>query len=149
VHLEPEKHTAYEDPLQDLRGMQVTFDIQRACKVNPGKGKTKVLAASLVTAEECFALCGIEHITLSSAALALLQKTPLDERFKGIRDRSLAYLKSEEGPQRNGSSGFWTADLNAALADPEVDSLQTDALKQFTIAENALRVMAKEALRQP
>jgi len=104
------------------------------------QAKTKVLAASLVTAEEVFALCGIEHITLSAAALALIQKTEMDDRFEGIRDRSLAFARSDlSGP-------FFGSDLTEALADPAVDALQKDALKHFTSAEEELRSMAKQKL---
>lgn len=152
VHLDPSKHVKYDNPLQDMQGMQVTFDLERAfhrdthADTASGGGKTKVLAASLVTADECFSLCGISHITLSSAALALLQKTPLDAHFEEIRDRSLAYLKQDEGTPRDANSGFWTTDLEASLAYPEVDALQRDALAHFGKAEAELRAMAKQEL---
>ena len=98
------------------------------------------LLSSLVTAEEVFALCGIEHITLSAAALALIQKTELDSRFEGIRDRSLAFSRSElSGP-------FFGSDLEAALSDAQVDELQKDALKHFTKAEEELRAMTSQRL---
>lgn len=154
VHLDPSQHVLYEDPLPNLTGLQVSFTIQQEYrKIDV---KTKVLAArsarirngelqadilhSLVTAEEIFALCGIAHITLSAAALALIQKTELDSRFEGIRDRSLAFSRSElSGP-------FFGSDLQEALADPHVDALQQDALKHFTKAEQQLREMARQRL---
>jgi transaldolase len=156
VHLDPSKHTVYDDPLPNLTGLQVSFAIQQ--EYRKMQAKTKVLAArcvsfsrrlrklnyegrdSLVTAEEVFALCGIEHITLSAAALALIQKTEMDDRFEGIRDRSLAFARSDlSGP-------FFGSDLTEALADPAVDALQKDALKHFTSAEEELRSMAKQKL---
>jgi hypothetical protein len=100
--------------------------------------------SSLVTAEEMFALCGIEHITLSANGLALLHDTPLDERFEGIRDRSLASLRQ---PSRlDNSDPFFTSDLETALGDVKVEALQVDALMHFGAAEVALRGIAKQEL---
>ena len=43
VHLDPSQHTIYEDPLDGLTGMRVTFEIQKAYAQQ--HAKTKVLAA--------------------------------------------------------------------------------------------------------
>ena len=104
----------------------------------------RVVLCSLVTAEEVFALCGIQHITLSSAALALIQKTPLDAKFEGIRDRSLACLHGDRKVDNN-DAFFSEASLEQVLADPAVDALQRDALLHFGRAEEELREMAKKA----
>ena len=43
VHIDPSQHTVYEDPLDGLTGMRVTFEIQKAYAQQ--SAKTKVLAA--------------------------------------------------------------------------------------------------------
>lgn len=100
---------------------------------------------SLVTAEEIFALSGIDHITLSAWSLARLQSTPLDEHFRGIRDRSLKHLSDDA--QYETKDPFLLADLKTALEDPQIGALQVDALAHFGAAEVALRAIAKEQLR--
>lgn len=107
---------------------------------------TALAHRSLVTAEEVFALCGIQHITLSSNALALIQQTPLDPKFEGIRDRSLAYLRGEKQVDNN-DAFFSEESLEKVLADPAVDALQRDALMHFGRAEEELREMARTASR--
>lgn len=92
-----------------------------------------------------FALCGIDHITLSAAGLALLATTPLDEHFKGIRDRSLRYL-ANTASNRDEADPFFTPDLTTALSDVKAEALQVDALAHFGAAEVALRAIAKQQL---
>ena len=143
VHIDPSKHIFYKDPLPNLTSLQVSFAIQKELKKTGAR--TKVLAASLITAEECFALCGIEHITLSPAALALLQKTALDARFEGIRDTSLEYLNKEHKHPHN---GFWVKALPEAINDPAIAALLDDALQAFGKAEIELREMASKELQE-
>lgn len=95
-----------------------------------------------MTAEEIFALCGIDHITISSAGLALLQRTPLDGHFKSIRDRSLSYDASNVDP----GSPYFSADLTQSLQDPEIAALMDDALLHFGRAESELRQIAKSLM---
>lgn len=101
---------------------------------------------SLVTAEEMFSLCGIDHVTLSAAGLALLQSTPLDAHFEGIRDRSLQYLN--DGSHYDEKDSFFSTDFEASLEDPILQALQVDTLAHFGAAEVALRAIAKEHLRK-
>ena len=99
----------------------------------------------MITAEEVFALCGIKHITLSAAALALIQHTELDERFEGIRDRSLRYLQEEH--EVDTSSPFFSHQpLAQVLQDPAVADLQSEALMYFEKAEEELRELALQHL---
>ncbi|KAK9895507.1 aldolase [Cystobasidium minutum MCA 4210] len=142
VHIDPSQHKLSKDPLKELTGTQVTFAIQKAYRELIRK--TQVLAASLVTAEEMFALCGIDHITLSAAGLALLAATPLDDHFKGIRDRSLQYLADTAAKPDEGVA-FFNPSLDA-MADTKVEALQVDALTHFGAAEVALRALAKQQL---
>ena len=143
AHIDPSRYTAYDDPLPSLTGLQVTLALQQAFKRM--NASTKVMAASLFTAEECTALSGIDHITISASALALLQKTAWDARFQGIRDRSYAYMESDHEHPDN---GYWTNSLEEALKDSSVAALLEDALEHFGKAEKDLRGMAQKELRQ-
>lgn len=99
---------------------------------------------SFITAEEMFSLCGIDHVTLSAAGLALLQATPLDKRFEDIRDRSLKHLN--EAAKYDPKDPFFTEDLKAALAEPRIEALLVSAFTHFAAAEVALRCIAMEQL---
>lgn len=93
-----------------------------------------------------FALCGIDHITLSAHGFALLQSTQLDDRFKGIRDRSLKHLRN--ATRFDEADPFFNPDLQAALQSLKVEALQTDALAHFGAAEVALRAIMKQHLAE-
>lgn len=163
VHIDPTKHVKYEDPLKEMTGVQVTFAIQEL--FDKLREKTKVLAArsvdliqgierryraevshasSLVTAEEMVSLCGIHHITLSAAALSLLEVKPLDQPFEGIRDRSLQYPSG--AADFDSTLPFFTADFDAAITSPEVRLLLDDAILHFLRAEVDLRGIARAGL---
>lgn len=92
-------------------------------------------------------LSGISHITLSSACLAKLQSTPLDERFSRICNDSLTCLKNTSEPKlgkQNGDYDFLVEqDLQKALSNPTIDHLQTDALSWFGKAEEELRDLVR------
>lgn len=91
-----------------------------------------------------FSLCGIDHITLSAAGLALLHETPIDARYEGIRDRSLRHL--EDQFEYDLEDPFFARDLKAVLEEPKIKALLVDALTHFGAAEVALRAIAKEHL---
>lgn len=94
-------------------------------------------------------MAGTDHITLSAAALTLLDGTEMNEHFEGIVKRALDFLAV---PVENEVSvDNYDPDsekVQNVLKDEPIAALLADALERFEKAEILLLEMAREECKK-
>ncbi|KAG8902498.1 hypothetical protein FRB99_004399 [Tulasnella sp. 403] len=150
VHFVPGTHVEYADPVNEMRGMRVTAEIQREFRRR--NVRTQVLAASLVTLEETVSLSGVDRVTLSPGMLEQMLATPDSNTFKDLRQKAIAsYNPNPDAPSSIALDAHFPLDepateLKAALNRPGVRELIEDAVLHFRNAERQLVDIAEAAL---
>ncbi|SCV67906.1 BQ2448_5517 [Microbotryum intermedium] len=146
VHFVPGTHQ--EMGLHGLPGYEVLRVAQKTLKQRGWDGKTKMMAASIVTLSEALSLAGLDHWTLSPTVLALLTSTPLTPEIEASITQSLSLyaeaqptsigcdLKTEEGRKT----------LVDALMRDDVKELMRSATEIFGDFETQLYEVAKQKL---
>ncbi|KAH7107801.1 aldolase [Auriculariales sp. MPI-PUGE-AT-0066] len=150
VHFVPGVHEFHENPVRTMPGMRITAQIQRQFK---RRGvKTVVLAASLVTVEECVALSGVDRATIGIPMLELMSTTPHSPRLDQIREEAIASYEPTHMPEDEIPTDMRfpleepATALKAAFARPEVSEGMKKALWRFGEFEKSLLALAEQAV---
>ncbi|KAG8714020.1 hypothetical protein FRC09_018068 [Ceratobasidium sp. 395] len=150
VHFPDGKHVVYEEPFLEMRGMMALRDIQVEFRRRKITG-TKVMAASLVTANEAVCLTGIDHATISGAVLKLLSVESTPE-WEAVANKAIKAYTTPSEPTKTGSIKFSleepATELRNALAEDAIVELMNDALARFQTAETGLIQLALGAMKK-
>jgi transaldolase len=128
----------------DVKDTAPSFDLcfyaQRYFEHNRNRMKTKVLAASLTSAEEIMRLRGVDHITIPPSLLELLPTTRFQapdqiSLFDEKRWPDVTVLPPYDPPREDFETGLRSTD--AADAHQKLE----EALKIFTMTQDKLQIL--------